>query len=254
MHSFGTYLIICPLVGIAGFVDAIAGGGGLISLPAYLIAGIPVHNALGTNKLSSTMGTTVATFRYARNGFIPWRQALFCVLCALIGSSLGAQLALMIPTQIFRILMLVILPLTACYLLRSKGLTQEREPYSPGKTLLIALPIAFVLGVYDGFYGPGTGTFLLLLLTSFAHLSLNQAAGLTKAINLATNVAALTVFLRNGVSDLSLGLVAGCFGIAGNYLGAKLFVSKGAKWTKPLIITVLAIFFCKVCYELVTGG
>lgn len=254
MHSFGTYLIICPLVGIAGFVDAIAGGGGLISLPAYLIAGVPVHNALGTNKLSSTMGTAVTTFRYARNGFIPWRQALFCVLCALVGSSLGAQLALMIPTQIFRILMLIILLLTACYLLRSKGLTQEREPYAPGKTLLIALPITLVLGIYDGFYGPGTGTFLLLLLTSFAHLSLNQAAGLTKAINLATNVAALTVFLRNGVSDLSLGLVAGCFGIAGNYLGAKLFVSKGAKWIKPLIITVLAIFFCKVCYELVTGG
>ena len=71
MHSILTYLILCPLVGIAGFVDAIAGGGGLISLPAYLIAGIPVHNALGTNKLSSTMGTTVATVRYARSGFIP---------------------------------------------------------------------------------------------------------------------------------------------------------------------------------------
>ena len=111
-----------------------------------------------------------------------------------------------------------------------------------------------MLGVYDGFYGPGTGTFLLLLLTGVAHLPLNQAAGLTKAINLATNVAALTVFLRSGGSDLSLGLVAGCFGIAGNYLGSRLFVNKGAKWTKPLIVTVLVIFFCKVCYELVTGG
>ena len=159
-----------------------------------------------------------------------------------------------LPSRTFSILMLVILPLTACYLLRSQGLTQEREPYPFRKTLLISLPIALVLGVYDGFYGPGTGTFLLLLLTGVAHLPLNQAAGLTKAINLATNVAALTVFLRSGVSDLSLGLVAGCFGIAGNYLGSKLFVNKGAKWTKPLIVTVLVIFFCKVCYELVTGG
>ena len=129
MHSILTYLLLCPLVGIAGFVDAIAGGGGLISLPAYLIAGIPVHNALGTNKLSSTMGTTVATVRYARSGFIPWQQALLCVLFALAGSSLGAKLALTIPTRTFSILMLVILPLTACYLLRSQGLTQEREPY-----------------------------------------------------------------------------------------------------------------------------
>ena len=235
MHSILTYLLLCPLVGIAGFVDAIAGGGGLISLPAYLIAGIPVHNALGTNKLSSTMGTTVATVRYARSGFIPWQQALLCVLFALAGSSLGAKLALTIPTRTFSILMLVILPLTACYLLRSQGLTQEREPYPFRKTLLISLPIALVL-------------------TGVAHLPLNQAAGLTKAINLATNVAALKVFLRSGVSDLSLGLVAGCFGIAGNYLGSRLFVNKGAKWTKPLIVTVLVIFFCKVCYELVTGG
>ena len=145
MHSILTYLLLCPLVGIAGFVDAIAGGGGLISLPAYLIAGIPVHNALGTNKLSSTMGTTVATVRYARSGFIPWRQALLCVLFALAGSSLGAKLALTIPTRTFSILMLVILPLTACYLLRSQGLTQEREPYPFRKTLLISLPIALVL-------------------------------------------------------------------------------------------------------------
>lgn len=254
MHSIPTYLIICPLVGIAGFVDAIAGGGGLISLPAYLIAGIPVHNALGTNKLSSTMGTAVATFRYARSGFIPWRQALFCVLFALVGSSLGAKLALMIPTRVFRILMLVILPLTACYLLRSKGLAQERSRTAGARLCSSACPSPWCWGCTTASTAPAPGTFLLLLLTGVAHLSLNQAAGLTKAINLATNVAALTVFLRSGVSLLSLGLVAGCFGIAGNYLGSKLFVDKGAKWTKPLIITVLAIFFCKVCYELVTGG
>lgn len=253
MYSFLTYCVICPLVGIAGFVDAVAGGGGLISLPAYLIAGVPVHTALGTNKLSSTMGTTVATLRYARDGFIPWRLAAVCVLFALAGSSLGAKLALLLPSELFSLLMLVILPLTAWYLLRSKGFAGERAPYPWGKTLLITLPIALLLGMYDGFYGPGTGTFLLLLLTGLAHLSLRQAAGLTKAINLATNVAALTVFLRNGVSDLSLGLVAGCFGIAGNYLGSKLFVQKGAQWTKPLIVTVLALFFCKVCYELFCG-
>lgn len=247
------YCIICPLVGIAGFVDAVAGGGGLISLPAYLIAGVPVHTALGTNKLSSTMGTAVTTLRYARSGFIPWRQAVGCILCAFLGSSLGAKLALRIPNETFSLLMLVILPLTACYLLRSKGFALERTPYSFGKTILLTLPISLLLGGYDGFYGPGTGTFLLLLLTGVAHLSLRQAAGLTKAINLATNVAALTVFLRSGVSDLSLGLVAGCFGIAGNALGSKLFIQKGAQWTKPLVILVLAIFFCKVCYETFLG-
>lgn len=254
MHDVLTYVILCPLVGVAGFVDAIAGGGGLISLPAYLIAGVPVHNALATNKLSSTMGTTVATFRYARDGFIPWRQAAACVVFALSGSALGAKLTLLIPTRIFTILMLFILPLTAAYVLRSGNLAKEREPYAPGKTVLLTLPIALVLGVYDGFYGPGTGTFLLLFLTGIAHMGLNQAAGLTKAINWATNVAALTVFLHSGMANLPLGLAAGCFGIVGNYLGARAFVKKGGAWTRPLIVVVLCIFFCKVCWELVSGA
>ena len=235
MSGLLPYLIICPLVGIAGFVDAIAGGGGLISLPAYLIAGVPVHTAIGTNKLSSSMGTAVSTFRYAREGFIPWRQSLICLVFALTGSAIGARLTLLIPERWFTLLMLVILPLTAWYVLRSAGLQGEPEPFSPRKTLAISIPIVLLLGVYDGFYGPGTGTFLLLLFTGAAHMSLRAAAGITKVI---------------GVPNLPLGLTAGCFGILGNYLGARLFSQKGAAWTRPLIVVVLAIFFVKVCVSL----
>ena len=94
MDAILPYIIICPLVMLAGFIDAIAGGGGLISLPAYMIAGIPVHNAIATNKMSSTMGTVLATFQFARKGFIPWKLSLSAVLFAFAGSSLGARLAL----------------------------------------------------------------------------------------------------------------------------------------------------------------
>ena len=96
-----TFLIVCPLLFLAGFVDSIAGGGGLISLPAYMIAGLPVHAAIGTNKLSSGMGTTVATVKLARGGHIPWKKAVFCVAAALVGSSLGAKLALLVDAEIF---------------------------------------------------------------------------------------------------------------------------------------------------------
>ena len=195
------YLIICHLVMVAGFIDAIAGGGGLISLPAYLISGLPVHNAIATNKMSSTMGTVLATFKFARSGFIPWKLALTCVCFAFAGSSLGARLALLI-------------------------------------------------GVYDGFYGPGTGTFLLLLLTGVAHLPLKEANGVTKVINSTTNIAALCVFLLNGKVLFPLGPIAGLFGMAGNYLGALYFAKGGAKNVKPVIMTVLTIFFLKVLYEL----
>ena len=107
------FLIVCPLVFLGGFVDAVAGGGGLISLPAYLIAGVPVHMSIATNKLSSSMGTTLTTVRYARRGFIPWRQAALCVVLAFVGSSLGAKLALKLDAEVFTLQMLVILPLVA---------------------------------------------------------------------------------------------------------------------------------------------
>lgn len=248
------FIIICPLVFLAGFVDAIAGGGGLISLPAYLIAGLPVHNAIGTNKLSSGMGTAVATLKFARSGFIPWKQASVCVVLALVGSTAGAKLALLLGDRIFKIIMLVVLPLTAAYVLHGKALkeTEEREPYPFRKTMLISAAAALVIGMYDGFYGPGTGTFLLLILTGVAHMELREANGITKAINLSTNVAALAVYLTSGKVLLMLGLVAGVFSIAGNYIGARFFSNKGAKSVKPVILVVLTIFFIRVLSEIVS--
>ena len=215
--DFYVYLLVCPMVFLAGLIDAVAGGGGLISLPAYLIAGLPAHNAIATNKMSSSMGTTIATVRYGMAGFIPWKVASFCVVTAMIGSQLGARLALMLSDRAFTIVMLVILPVTAWYVLRGKVLDAEYEPFGAKKTTLLSMVIALAVGVYDGFYGPGTGTFLLLLLTALGHMPLQMANGTTKAINLTSNITALVVFLLNGKVLLPLGIVAGLFNIAGNW-------------------------------------
>ena len=102
------FFIVCPLVFLAGFADAVAGGGGLISLPAYLMAGLPVHTAIGTNKLSSAMGTAMAVGRFSRQGYIPWKGAALYVACALVGSAGGARLALLLDDEVFRTVMLVI--------------------------------------------------------------------------------------------------------------------------------------------------
>ena len=248
--SWTQYLIVCPLVFLGGFVDAIAGGGGLISLPAYLIAGLPVHMSIGTNKISSAMGTTLTTFKFWKAGYIKPKLCLLCALFALAGSAGGANLALLVSDRVFKIILLFVLPLTALYVFKSKAMdTAGKDPLPPGKTAAIASGLALIIGVYDGFYGPGTGTFLLLLLTGLAHMSLNDAAGTTKVINLSTNVAALVTYLVNGQVWLPLGLTAGLFGIAGNYMGARSFVSKGSRIVKPLIAVVLAIFFVRVVYE-----
>ena len=244
-----TYIIVCPLVFLAGFVDAIAGGGGLISLPAYMIAGIPAHFAISTNKMSSSLGTALTTYRFSKLGLISWKNALPCVLFALIGSTLGAKSTLFMDELVFKKFMLLLLPLTGCYILFKKNIDKQATPYSKNKTFLLCFFISLIIGFYDGFYGPGTGTFLILALTSIAHISLNEAAGTTKVINLTTNISALTVFLMNGTVLLPLGLVAGIFSIAGNYFGSKLFTKKGSTFVKPLILFVLSIFFIKVLLE-----
>ena len=247
------FLIVCPLVFLAGFIDAIAGGGGLISLPAYMITGLPVHNAIATNKMSSSMGTFVATVKYARDGYICWGRAAVCVICAFVGSTSGARLALMVSDRYFRIFLLVVLPLTAAYILFGKPFVGEKKPYGAVKTTLISMLTAVCIGVYDGFYGPGTGTFLLLLLTGAAHMKLTEANGTTKVINLTTNVSALAIFLLNGKVLLPLGITAGVFSIAGNYLGARRFSKGGASSVRPVMLIVLAIFFAKVLTELIIG-
>ena len=249
--TFYTYLLVCPLTFLAGLVDAVAGGGGLISLPAYLIAGLPVHNAIATNKMSSSMGTTIATVRYGMSGFIPWKIALFCAVFAMVGSNIGANLALLLSDRVFKIVMLVILPLTAWYVLRGRALDGGREAFTAKKTTLIAMGIALAVGVYDGFYGPGTGTFLLLGLTALGHMPLQEANGTTKVINLTSNITALVVFLINGKVLLPLGIVAGLFNVAGNYLGARMFEKGGAKAVKPVMIVVLVIFFIRVITDLI---
>lgn len=251
-----TYLIVCPLVFLGGFVDAVAGGGGLISVPAYMIAGLPAHNAIATNKLSAGMGTAISTYKLARAGKIPWRKAAFCIVMAVAGGSLGARLALMVSADLFKKIMLVVIPLTAVYIMRTKSMERAEsdagaEDGSEIKYTLLAACIAFVIGIYDGFYGPGTGTFLILLLSGLARFGLGEANGTAKAINLTTNLSSLAVYLMNGKVLITLGLVAAVFGILGNYIGVNLFMEKGARIVKPLMITVMIIFFIRIISEMV---
>ena len=246
------FLIVCPMMFLAGFVDSIAGGGGLISLPAYIIAGVPAHFALGTNKLASAMGTSISTGRYLKNGYLKGKRMIRTACCAcvisLIGSHIGSSLSLLVSESMLKNLMIVILPVVAFYVLRNKnlGAVSGREPLSESAMFLIAMLAAFVIGGYDGFYGPGTGTFLILILTGAARMEVRQASALTKVINLSSNVSALVTFLMNGTVYYTLGLAAGLFCIAGHYIGSGLVVHNGQRIIRPVILAVLAVLFVKI--------
>ena len=247
--------IICPLIFIGGVVDAIGGGGGLITLPAYIISGFPVIFAIGTNKISSAMGTFTALMKFLRDGYMPLKLSVIGIIFALIGSSLGAKTALLIDDYAFKILMLAILPVTAWYVFRSQDLLREERETSDAvtrRTYIVCVLVAFFLGFYDGFYGPGAGTFMLLLMAGATRLSVQKANGVTKAINFATNLAAIVVYFVNGKVILPVGIAAGCFSIAGNYIGARFFERGGAKAVRPVILIVLSLFFVRVIYDLLS--
>ena len=245
------FLIVCPLLFLAGFVDSIAGGGGLISLPAYLFAGLPVHAAIATNKLSSACGTSLATARFVKNGLIRPKLVLPGIAAALLGSALGARLSLLADERLIRAILFVVLP-AAAFVVLNPRLFPDRpsgEARTDGRTLAVCALAAFVIGLYDGFYGPGTGTFLIIAFTAFARLSVGEANAQAKAINLSTNLSSLAVFLAGGQVVIPLGLAAAACNMLGNYIGSGLALSKGAKITRPIILTVLGLLLIKLLYE-----
>ena len=245
------FLIVCPMVFLAGFVDAIAGGGGLISLPAYLLAGIPMHQAIATNKLSSATGTTISTIRYCRNTKVDWSIAGPAIVLSLIGSSIGAKLTMMMPESVLKVVLLVVLPVTAVFVFRKNALVEKQSgSVSHRRMLLITWIAALAIGCYDGFYGPGTGTFLILVMVGLAKMDMMQAAANTKLINLASNISALVAFLIGRKVVLTLGLAASVFSIAGHYTGSSMVMKNGTKIVKPIILVVLVLLFLKVIFDL----
>ncbi|MDR2102256.1 MAG: TSUP family transporter [Treponema sp.] len=249
----GTFFILCPLIFLAGLIDAVAGGGGLVSLPAYLLAGVPIHFALGTNKLSSCMGTAVASWRYYKNKFVDLVLCLPSMAAALAGSALGTSLTLVIPEGYLEKILLVLLPATAFYVLKNKKFDRPEHSLSRARSMVYAIIISFLVGGYDGFFGPGAGTFYILLYTAAAGIEGRTASGNAKFVNLASNLAALAVFLSKGRVILSLGLCAGFFGILGAYLGSGLAIRRGVKLIRYFILIVLVLLFIKISWDTLDG-
>lgn len=254
MHAtITTLMIICPLTFLAGFIDSIAGGGGLITLPSYLFIGLPAHYALGTNKFSSTFGTLTATVRYARGGHIHFKSAIVAAAAALVGSYAGASLSFLFDERILRWLLVALLPVIAVFIFAHKmfGAEDRTAAISGKKMTILSLLIGLSIGAYDGFFGPGTGTFLILAFTGLIGFSLATASGNAKVVNLASNIAALIAFSVNGTVVLAIGIPAAISGMAGNWLGSGLAVKNKSKIIRPVFGLAVGLLFVKVLWDLV---
>ena len=246
-------LIVAVGVFLASFMDAIAGGGGIISVPTYLLAGLPMHVALGTNKLSAGLGSLASTGRYIKSGYVDWRLGVPSIVLALVGSHFGTKLQLMIDEVYLQYLLLVVLPVVAFVVLRQRQLPEERGDIEPKKQMAIVYLAALVVGAYDGFYGPGTGTFLLLIFCNLGKLDVRTAGGNVKLVNLSSNIASLLTSLLSGKVFLVLGLIGTVSSILGHFIGAGLAIKNGSKIVKPAIIIVLILLAAKVIQGLIAG-
>lgn len=243
-------LIVCPLVFLASFVDAVAGGGGLISLPAYLVAGLPPVYAAGSNKFSSSFGTLLATIRYFRGGKLLWKPALCAVIGALPGAYVGAEVLKHTPERLVYGLMMVVVPAVALLMLLRKDSHPEPRPVT-GRTLAECLGVGLACGFYDGFFGPGTGTFLILLFSWLIGMDMVSASGTAKPVNLASNVAALASFVIGGNVVYRLAVPAMICSLIGGYAGSAMALKRGAKFIRVMMLVVMALLMIKLATDLI---
>lgn len=245
------FSIVCPLLFLAGFIDAVGGGGGLISLPAYLLAGLPYQVAVGCNKLSATCGTVMTTARFLKNGFINFKLAIPAIITAILGSYVGANLMLRMDNSFMENLLLILLPISAAVIMHPKLFRDNphKELELNFKTYFTVIAVALIMGFYDGFYGPGSGTFMIIAFTFFAKMSLPQANAQTKVINLTTNITSLTILLLEGSVLLPLGLAGAVCNMAGSFLGTGIAIKNNTRITRTIILFVMVLLFIKILTE-----
>lgn len=232
----------------AGFIDAIAGGGGLISVPALLAAGLPPQMALGTNKMQSTWGTLMAVRKYAKAGLVSWPQVRLTVLVTFVFACLGTWTVTQVSNEVLKKIVPWMLLGVAIYVLLSPGLGKTASRARLGLSAFACL-VGGTLGFYDGFFGPGAGTFWTMACISLLGLELTRATAFTKVVNLTSNMASLLVFVISGRVHypIAAAMIAGQ--LIGGRLGAQMAIKHGAGFIRVIFIAVVLAMVSKLLWD-----
>jgi uncharacterized membrane protein YfcA len=251
----GVLIALCIAAVFAGWIDAVAGGGGLLQLPALLVAlpGVEPVQALGTNKVSSVFGTAAATATYARKAPPDVRTALPMAVAAFGGSALGALTASHLPAQAFRPIIVVLLAAVWLWTLLSPQMGQSQELRWNGRRrhYVVATAAGLAIGFYDGILGPGTGSFLLIVLVAGLGYSFLNASSTAKVVNLGTNIAAIIVFGLTGSILWLLGLIMGLCNVVGAVIGARMAIRRGSGFVRVVFLTVVGLLILRLAWDLV---
>jgi hypothetical protein len=244
-------LLLSAVALVAGTLDAIGGGGGLLTVPALLGAGLPPHLALGTNKGQSVFGSFAALVRFARGGLVDPRRARVTFPLGLAGSIAGAALALAIPPSTLRPVVVGLLAFAALFVGLRRAPAARLEDAAPRRAALpVAGAIALAVGAYDGFFGPGTGTFLIVAFVAFLGDGLAHASAGAKVVNFASNLAAVALFAARGTVVWRLALPMATCQLAGGWLGAHLAIRRGDAVVRRVVVAVALAAAAKLAWDL----
>lgn len=244
-----TIILLCIVGFFASAVDSIAGGGGIINLPALLAAGIPPHIALGTNKFASSFGAVTSAHTFTKSGKVHMQLMKYQIPCTLVGSILGVQTVLHINQKHLQVLILVLILAIAGYTIVKRDFGSEnRFEGLNRKNILLGCLFAFGIGFYDGFFGPGTGSFLIFLFIAVFGFDFTMAAGNSKILNFVSNISSLVIFALNGKIFYLVGIPVAAAMIVGARIGSKFAIKNGAKVIKPIFITIALAITIKLLY------
>lgn len=253
MPELEVVLALCAFAALAGWIDAVSGGGGLVQLPALLVLlpGATPAQVLATNKLSSAAGTAVAAATFARRVRPDMRTALPMAAAALVGSALGALCAYLVPKSAFRPLVIVLVLLVGAYTLFKPQIGQVQAlRYVGRKHYVMAGAAALTIGFYDGIFGPGTGSFLVFAMVALLGYDFIQASAKARIVNLATNLGALAVFVVQGAPLYRVGLLMAVCNIVGGRLGAVTAISRGSGFVRLVFLVVVGGLLVRLGWEI----
>lgn len=247
-------LIICIAGFIGSMIDAIVGGGGLITIPALLATGMPTHLALGTNKFASSVGTISSAHHFFKSGQVNFKILKYLLPFSLIGSAIGVYVVLRVNPEFLRLLIIFLVLIIGGYTLIKKelGLVDLFKGVSK-KQLIIAMLFALVIGFYNGFFGPGTGSFIIFALIGIFGFDFKKASANAKFMNLTGNFTALILFMISGEVLYTYGIPMALAMTVGGKIGASLAVKNGAKFIKPVFVIVSFTLVIKMIFDMFGG-
>ncbi len=243
-------IILCSLGFLAALIDAIAGGGGLISLPALLIVGVPPHIALGTNKFASTTGSLTSSLTFARSGKVHFALVKWLIPFTLLGASLGVWSVLHISSDFLTKAVPILILLVGLYTMFHKnlGLNDNFQGLTP-LNRFIGFFFAFAIGFYDGFFGPGTGSFLIFAFITVYGFDFIVSSANAKVLNFVSNLVSLVLFALSGKILYAYGIPMALFMLLGSRVGTRLAIRKGSRLVKPIFITMSLLVAAKLIYQ-----